>query len=35
MKDNFDDILKRKWEEQHFPVDESHRAGNDRAPQRE
>jgi len=26
MKDNFDDILKRKWEEQHFPVDESHRA---------
>lgn len=26
MKENFDDILRRKWEEQHFPVDESHRA---------
>ena len=26
MKENFDDILKRKWEEQHFPVDEQHRA---------
>jgi hypothetical protein len=26
MKDNFDDLLKRKWEEQHFPVDEQHRA---------
>ncbi|HEY3385539.1 MAG TPA: hypothetical protein VGK46_03450 [Saprospiraceae bacterium] len=25
MKEEFDDILKRKWEEQHFPVDESHR----------
>lgn len=26
MKENFDDILKRKWEEKHFPVDETHRA---------
>lgn len=25
MKDNFDDILKRKLEEQHFPVDDTHR----------
>src|SRR5688572_12548495 len=25
MKEEFDDILKRKWEEQHFPVDEGHR----------
>lgn len=26
MKENFDDILKRKWEEKHFPVDQGHRA---------
>lgn len=25
MKENFDDILKRKWAEQHFAVDEQHR----------
>lgn len=25
MKDNFDDILRRKLEEQHFPVDDTHR----------
>jgi hypothetical protein len=25
MKEEFDDILKRKWEQQYFPVDESHR----------
>lgn len=25
MKDNFDDILKNKWEQIHFPVDEKHR----------
>ena len=25
MKDNFDDNLKKKWEEFHFPVDEDHR----------
>lgn len=25
MRNNFDDILKRKWEQQSFPVDESHR----------
>lgn len=25
MKETFDDILRRRWEEQHFPVDESHR----------
>jgi hypothetical protein len=26
MKENFDDILKRKWEQKQFPVDEGHRA---------
>src|SRR5262245_60170478 len=26
MKANFDDILKKRWEEKQFPVDESHRA---------
>ena len=26
MKENFDDILKRKWEQKQFPVDENHRA---------
>ena len=26
MKENFDDILKRRWEERSFPIDESHRA---------
>jgi|GEM_PF-1475833 len=25
MKDNFDDILKRKFEEHHFPMDDTHR----------
>lgn len=25
MKDNFDDIVKNKWEQFHFPVDENHR----------
>src|SRR5688572_7290214 len=25
MKNNFDDILKKKWEEFQFPVDEDHR----------
>ncbi|HUR30550.1 MAG TPA: hypothetical protein VMZ69_03905 [Saprospiraceae bacterium] len=25
MKDNFDDIIKNKWEQFHFPVDEDHR----------
>jgi hypothetical protein len=25
MKEDFDDILKRKWEEQRFPVDDDHR----------
>lgn len=25
MRNNFDDILKKKWEEFHFPVDEDHR----------
>ena len=25
MKDNFDDIIKRRWEERQFPVDETHR----------
>ena len=25
MKDNFDDILKSKWEQFHFPVDDKHR----------
>lgn len=26
MKENFDDIIKRKWEHMQFPVDENHRA---------
>jgi len=26
MKENFDDILKRRWEERSFPVDDGHRA---------
>ncbi len=26
MKENFDDILKRKWEEKQFPMDEKHRS---------
>jgi hypothetical protein len=25
MKENFDDIIRRRWEEQHFPVDDAHR----------